>query len=150
MSNALQMMKTGNLNPNFFLYPSLYIYFQLINSMTCYLYSHSTGVLTGLSEIQTRFDTGWFWEISHPMFFLWGRALTALLGSFSVFVIFLLGREVKDKRTGLLAALFLAFAPGHVFYSKIIAVDVPTALFSTITVYFSLLGYNSGRRMFFL
>jgi 4-amino-4-deoxy-L-arabinose transferase-like glycosyltransferase len=146
MSTALHMMQTGDYSggfyPKFFNYPSLYIYLELLNSIACYLYAVSKGIVSSLGEIKTYFDTGWFWEISHPIFFLWGRALTAFLGAATVFVVYLLGRSLKDEKTALLAALFLAFAPGHVLFSKIIATDVPMAFFATVTVYISVLSYQ--------
>ena len=115
MSTALHMMQTGDYSGSFyqkfFYYPSLYIYLELSNSIVCYLYAASKGIVSSLSEIKTYFDTGWFWEISHPIFFLWGRALTAFLGAATVFVVYLLGKSLKDDMTALLAALFLTFAP---------------------------------------
>ncbi len=37
----------------------------------------------------------------------------AFAGALTVFIMYFLGKEILDKRTGLLAAFFLAFNPGH-------------------------------------
>ena len=154
MSTALHMMQTGDYSggfyPKFFYYPSLYIYLELCNSTACYLHAVSKGIISSVSEIKTHFDTGWFWEISHPIFFLWGRALTAFLGAATVFVVYLLGRSLKDEKNALLAALFLAFAPGHVYFSKVIATDVPMAFFATLTVYISVVSYQKKNLIYFI
>lgn len=46
------------------------------------------------------------------------RSLSALAGAASVAVLYLLGRRLFDRRTGAIAALLLAFAPLHVWYSQ--------------------------------
>jgi 4-amino-4-deoxy-L-arabinose transferase-like glycosyltransferase len=150
MSTAINMMKTGDYNPHFFNYPSLYIYLELINSILCYLYAVSKGILISLGEIKTKFDIGWHWEISHPIFFLWGRALTALFGAATVFIVYLLGKRLKNVNIALVAAIFLTFAPGHVYFSKVIATDVPMAFFVALTVYISVLGYQQRKTVFFI
>lgn len=46
------------------------------------------------------------------------RILSALIGSFSVFLIYLFGKELINKNTGLLAALILAVSPLQIYYSQ--------------------------------
>lgn len=142
ISTALNIMKTGDYNPHFFIYPSLYIYLQLANSILCYLFAVSKGLLVSLANIQTCFDTGWRWEISHPIFFLWGRTLTVIFGAATVTLLYVMGRRLKDEKIGILAALFLTFSAGHVYYSKLITTDVPMAFFVTLSVYTSILSYQ--------
>lgn len=46
------------------------------------------------------------------------RGLSAVLGTLSVLLIFLLGRELMGRRVGQTAALLLALSPLHVYYSR--------------------------------
>ena len=46
------------------------------------------------------------------------RLLSAVLGSFSVFLIYLFGKELMNKNTGLLASIILAVSPFQVYYSQ--------------------------------
>jgi len=46
------------------------------------------------------------------------RALSALIGVLNIVVIYYLGRTWFDERTGLIAALLLAMAPFHIWYSQ--------------------------------
>lgn len=47
-----------------------------------------------------------------------GRFLSALAGIFSIFLIFVLGKRFFSTRIGLLAALFMAISPFHIYYSQ--------------------------------
>ena len=57
-------------------------------------------------------------------FYLWGRAVTAILGTASVFVLYMAGLR-WGARTALLAAGLLAVMPLHVRESHFILTDVP-------------------------
>lgn len=46
------------------------------------------------------------------------RLLSAVLGSFSVFLIYLFGKELINKNTGFLASILLAVSPFQVYYSQ--------------------------------
>ncbi|WP_305986147.1 glycosyltransferase family 39 protein [Roseibium sp. MMSF_3544] len=45
------------------------------------------------------------------------RLPSALLGVLSVWLVYLIGRHLRDKTTGLLAAALLTFSPFHIWYS---------------------------------
>jgi hypothetical protein len=57
---------------------------------------------------------------SAQSFLIFGRVLSLLLTVFSVFVVFLIGRSLFDRKVGLLAALFLVSQP--VFFEKMIEI----------------------------
>lgn len=46
------------------------------------------------------------------------RLLPALFGIATIFVFYLIGKEWKDERSGLVMAALLAFSPFHIFYSQ--------------------------------
>lgn len=66
--------------------------------------------------------------------FLTGRIVTALMGTATIPVLFLLGLRLYDGRTGLLAALFYAGAPLAVVHAHFLTVDVPATLFVTLAL----------------
>lgn len=150
-STALHMMKTGDYNPHFFHYGSLSIYANLLVDILHYFYLLREepipfSVIIGpmdqraiqLEDIQTRFDTGWHWEVSHPSFYLWNRWLTAAFGTATVFATFFLARIIVGSTAGLIAAAFLAVQGFHVAQSAIVTVDVPMAFFVVLAVLFTL------------
>ncbi len=123
---ALAMWLGGDLNPHYFVYPSLYYDLQALWALV-------TGHVAGLFYPDA---------LRHPLahkslYYLSGRLLTALLGTLTVFGAYLAGR-VFSVRLGLMAALFLAAAAQHVQQSHYITVDAPTALFTVLTALFAL------------
>lgn len=151
-STALQMMKTGDLNPHFFHYGSLTIYAALLVDVAHYfqlvrqpvppfpvvpgLFDHGE---IDLGAIRTYYDDGFSWEVSHPSFYFWNRVLMAVLGTLSVLLTYLLGRELYGVRAGLLAAAFLAVLAFHVERSSVINPDLPMTLMGLAAIYGSVL-----------
>lgn len=132
MYRAVQMLKTGDLNPHYFHYPSLVICLQFIVTLLFFLVNMSRGTITSLEDIH--YFSGW--SITTPQLYLWGRILTCALGALTVVVLYLLARSLfKNKNIALAAALFLAISPGHVAESNVITVDVPAALMVVLAVY---------------
>ncbi len=64
-----------------------------------------------------------------------GRVVAAMIGVATVYLVFLLGRELYGLRTGLLAALFLAVMPYHVVVTRQVLLDGPLVFFTTLTLY---------------
>ena len=126
---AIHIAHTGDYNPRWFCYPSLCIYMQLIVFILFYYYMMATGRVGpyGLTEITY---SSWPWEISHPELYLWGRILTVLLGTATVYLVYRVGAQLFDRPTGLLAASFLALAGGHIDQSRFILTNVPAAFFT--------------------
>ncbi len=53
-----------------------------------------------------------------------GRIVSAITGILSIFLIYKIGRKLKNSATGLAAAAFLAVAPFHVVHSHFLTADV--------------------------
>jgi 4-amino-4-deoxy-L-arabinose transferase-like glycosyltransferase len=66
--------------------------------------------------------------------FLFGRLVTALLGTATIPVVFALGARLFGKRVGLLAACFYAVAPLAVVHAHFLTVDVPATFFAALTL----------------
>jgi len=66
------------------------------------------------------------------------RSLSALTGSALVFVTYLLGRELFNRRVGLIASFLAAISPFQVYYSQETRMYVSAALWAALAVYFFL------------
>jgi len=157
-STALNMMKTGDLNPHFFHYGTLTIYAQLGVDVAHFFFlmrAHPPPfpVEPGrfiehgeidLGSIETFYDTGFPWEVSHPSFYLWNRAFNALLGTATVFVTFLLGRLLAGATAGLLAAALMAVQGFHVELSAVVNPDVAMTLFALTAIWASVAFSQNG------
>ena len=68
--------------------------------------------------------------------FLIGRATTATLGILSIIVTYLIGKNMFNRRVGLISALFFSVIPMHVWVSHLVNTDVPMTFFSLLALLF--------------
>ena len=117
----------GDFNPDFFNYPSLYIYLAAF----VHLVASGLGMARPISADPTQ-----TWIFTHDVL-LCARMVTALLGAATVSLVFLIARHIGGWKTGVLAALLLVFAPGHIQHSHFATVDVPATFFITLCLWLS-------------
>jgi 4-amino-4-deoxy-L-arabinose transferase-like glycosyltransferase len=129
MERAVRMMKTGDLNPHFFDYPSLYIYVEAAASTLRFLRGAMQGHWSSLAQAPTE------------EFYLWGRAVTVIFGTATVWLVYRVG-SYWGGRTALLAAAMQAVMPMHVRESHYTLTDVPATFFVTLTLLLSLRGHE--------
>ena len=137
MNRSVTMVRTGDFNPHFFDYPGLYIYVQAAVVVTRFLAGATAGEWGALDQAQT------------TDFYLWGRAVTAALGTATVALVFFIGMR-WGTRHALLAAALLAVMPMHVRESHYVLTDVPTTFFVTLTLLMALRAHEHPRAMTFL
>jgi 4-amino-4-deoxy-L-arabinose transferase-like glycosyltransferase len=125
MARAVQMMRTGDYNPHFFHYPGLYIHLQFAVATARFLVGATRGEWHSLEQV------------GPEDFYLWGRAVTAILGTLTVLLVFRIGMR-WGTRYALLAAGLMAVMPLHVRESHYVLTDVPVTFFVTLTFLLSL------------
>ena len=74
--------------------------------------------------------------------------LIPFLGALSVILVYVLGKELFNKRAGLISALFFAFIPLHVFYSSRVLTDVLLTFFVLLTFISFIKGYEKGDKKY--
>ncbi len=67
---------------------------------------------------------------------VWIRLLPVLFGVATIPLIYLLTKDMLDKRVAILSAFFLAVAPFHVYYSQEIRMYSMLTFFATLSMYF--------------
>jgi len=125
INRVLIMMKTGDLNPHFFEWPSLTMYLNLIVGCVTFL----AGAMAGSWRHMD------FFPIAE--LYLAGRQFTALVGTATVVVTFAIGRR-WGHGVALTAAALMAVIPHHVRESHYVLTDVPTGFFVALTLLLSL------------
>lgn len=114
---ALRMGQYG-LNPHFFEYPSLYLYFMLFVYGLYYLIGRAAGLFSGTRDFALLL-------VRDPTsFHLIGRILEALFGVGVVFLAYRAGRAAFSRRTGLLAAFVTAVLPSAIFTGHVTKGDM--------------------------
>jgi hypothetical protein len=129
---------TGDLNPHFFNYPSLYMYVLFVIYGVTYVLGAVAGAFQSTADFARLFFT------DSTLFYLPGRAIALLCGGGSVWLVYALGRRVYSEGAGLAAAALLSFSPLHVSFSSVIKIEVPAGFLATASLYFCWMAYNSG------
>ena len=132
MSRVVQMLRTGDFNPHFFDYPGLYFYVQLGVAIVRFLVGATMGDWNALDQVDT------------ADFYLWGRAVTALLGTLTVLLVYRIGMRWGARHAALAAGL-MAVMPLHVRESHYILTDVPATFFVTLTLLLTFVAHERER-----
>ncbi len=132
---ATRIVKSGDLNPHTYLYPSLYIYLEALVIRAHLLWGIFRGYYTGPQSLP---------DVSHvfslaPGVYVWVRTFAAIVGALNVSLLYVVGREMFNgsRRVGLVAALMLAVSPLHVEYSHFGMTDMPLALMGLLVLWVS-------------
>lgn len=133
---ALHMVRTGNLNPHFFEYPTLFIYLQAL------LYA----AITFLERLFSPFPTSAMPEIE---FYVCGRVLNVVLSTATIYATYEIGRRVINAWAGLAAACFISASNLHVANSFTITVDSSVALWSSLSALMAVMIYTGGEKRWY-
>jgi hypothetical protein len=132
---AIRILTTGDLNPRFFAYPSLPIYLYSAVMGVGYLVGRLLGLFQSVLDLQPvetlQMSVGIY---RTPQLLLLARGTSALLGTLTIGLAYVLGRrqsriETPLAATGLFVALLVALSREHVRLSHYMAVDVMATLF---------------------
>ena len=108
----------GNCRPPDFYYPSLFIYSLAGLYFAFYAVTRPLGWYSSVTAFaDSRRET------LGPFFYL-GRGLSALMGTLTVWWLYVLGRTLFDRTVGLVAALFLSMSLLHVRDSHFSTTDI--------------------------
>lgn len=135
IDSAIHIVKTGDLNPHLYIWPSLYVYLQALLLKLHVLYGTWRGYYAGpqslpdVTHIFTQ-DTG---------VYLWARLLAAFIGAVTIPVLYTVGKAMFNgsRRVGVAAALMLAVSPLHVQYSQFALTDAPLGLVGLLVLWAS-------------
>ena len=125
VERAARILWTGEWNLGRFNYPPAYAYLQTGAYAAYFLWGAAQGQWNQIMPFTL------------PQYYHVGRLLTALMGTLTVLVVYLTGRDLKDRRTGFLAAALLAGCYLHVIHSHYATFDVMLGLWAALTLLFS-------------
>ncbi len=121
----------GDLNPRFFNWPSLYMY--VVAGVYGLAFGASPDGVAGA------------FAGSPAQFYLVARVLTALFGTATLAVLYLVGRLAYGRAVAILAAGVLAVDFLHVRDSHWVTTDVPLTFLVTLATFFALRYWRGGR-----
>ncbi len=121
VDSAVHMVKTGDLNPHLFIWPSGVIYVQALIYQLNLLWGTWRGYYHGPDSLP---DSNHIFAVA-PDLYLWGRLFSATVGAAAVAGVYALGRRLVGRAAALVAVGLLATSPLHVEYSHYLVTDVP-------------------------
>lgn len=135
IDSAIRIVKTGNLNPNLYIWPSLYIYIQALLLKFHVLWGTLRGYYAGAASLP---DVTHIFTLDSGVY-IWARTLAAFIGAITIPVLYTVGKEMFNgsRRVGLAAALMLAVSPLHVQYSHFALMDAPLGLMGLFVLWAS-------------
>lgn len=144
---AQNMLKTGDLNPHFFNYPTLFFYLNALAYLPFYAAGRLIGVFQTAADIPAPILlVGGDGMTPLPATFWLGRLLTLAFGSAAVVFVYKAGRQLfHSRRIGLLAALLLAISPTNVTHSRYITPDTFVVFFAVLSLWAAIQVYQRGR-----
>jgi len=123
---------SGDFNPHRFQYGSLFQYLLFFFYGIYFLLCRAVGSVASVHQFAVNF-------VADPTaFYLIARGLSAVLGTATVALVYLMGKTLRNRETGLVAALFLAVCFNHAVHSHYCTVDIALTFFFTASVYCSL------------
>jgi 4-amino-4-deoxy-L-arabinose transferase-like glycosyltransferase len=141
------MLKTGDLNPHFFHWPSLLFYVNLLAYIPYYLVGKLLGAFQTLENILAPLRLGMgVVRTQMPSAVLLGRLVSVSFGMGSVLLTWLIGKQLTGRSwIGLLAALMIAVSPTNVAYSRWITPDTIATFFILAAALASVYVYQQGK-----
>jgi 4-amino-4-deoxy-L-arabinose transferase-like glycosyltransferase len=141
------MLKTGDLNPHFFHWPSLLVYFNLLAYIPYFFFGKLVGVFRTPYDILAPIQLAQGVTYSPmPSTVLLGRLVSVGFGIGSVVLTYKIGAQLTNRTWGgFLAATMLAASPANVLHSRWIAPDVIAVFFVLASVYASLRILREGK-----
>jgi 4-amino-4-deoxy-L-arabinose transferase-like glycosyltransferase len=144
---ALNVLKFGEVigiadNEPQYHYPHLYIYAEAGIFASAYIWEHARGNVYTLAEGEKQYYRakihdlpleGWW-----PRLYLYGRALTAMIGVAAVALAFAVGWRLRSTAMGLTAAGALAVSPLFVANSHYITINAPAGFMALLALFVTL------------
>ena len=144
---AQDIFKTGDLNPHFFNYPSLFFYIHALAYIPWYGIGKLTSIIPSLADIPAPLIVaGGVGKTALPATFLLGRILTAAFGVAAVALVSIIGTALtKNSKVGLLSAFLMAISPSHVLHSHYITPDAYLVFFVLLAFWGCIRVFHYGK-----
>jgi hypothetical protein len=140
------MFKSGDMNPHYFLKPSLHFYLRLPVTAAAYFWEEKQGGIESKKEIDTRDRFGlakYAFSASHPRLVKWNRAYSLFISIAIAIAAFLIAFQFTGSFiASLTGALIFCLSPPLVLDSAIIGVEPFVGIFCILSTLFAIRYYN--------
>lgn len=145
---AQRILKTGDLNPHYFLKPSFFLYLNTAAYLPYIIIAKAFGKIETIADLRAPQMIGvGIGFTPQPKTVLLGRLVTTMFGVLAVWMVFLLGARVtREPWVGLLAAFMMAISPSGVSLSRFITPDMQVVFWVCASAVASLGILEHGRK----
>ncbi len=144
---AQRIFKTGDLNPHFFKYPSLFFYINAGAYTPYYFLGKFSGAFTSRRDLLPPKTLAMgVTKSPMPNTVLLGRMVSVIFGVGAVGLTFLIGKQLTGKLSvGMLASLMMAISPPNVSHSGLITPDSFVVFFTAASFLATVWIYRQGK-----
>lgn len=143
LNRSVEMVRSGDLNPHYFLKPSLPFYLRLPFVGAGFLWEVKKGRIRNVKELLTRDEFGlggYAFTASHPGVVKWVRGASLVAGLLAVAFTFMVAWELTASGfVALWSGVIAAISPPLVEYSAHVGVDIFCVCFAIAAIYASVL-----------
>lgn len=141
------IFKTGDLNPHFFNYPSLFFYINALAYVPYFLLGKILGIFHAPGDILPPISLAMgVTQAQMPTTVLLGRIISVCFGVGTVVLIYFIGKQITGRTAvGILASVMTAFSPTNVTYSRLITPDIFVSFFALASFFASILVFQHGK-----
>ena len=129
VATALKMIKTGDLNPHFFGYGSLFFYLNALAYLPYFLLGQVIGLFHTPADVpdlqMLMMGVG---RTLMPSQVIVVRLISVVEGVLCIPVTYWLGMRLRNRKTGLLSAACVALSPSLVLHSQFVTPNILTTL----------------------
>lgn len=142
-----RIFQTGDLNPHFFNYPSLFFYINALAYIPYYISGKLMGVFHTPNDILPPISLAMgVTQAQMPTAILLERSVTICFGVGAVGLAYLVGTRIAGRTAvGALAALMVAISPTAVWHSRVVTPDTFVMFFALASLLASVLIYQQGK-----
>jgi len=140
---AINIIKTGDLEPIRLEYGSLHIYLLTAVSAIVFSLSARSGNIAEVGQLPI-FERGNYPAVyAHPEYFLASRTLSAVMGTGIVLLAYMLARRLQNERMGLITAAITALLPALVSDAHYATTDTPLMFWAILSLYLLIRTYEN-------
>ena len=141
----------GDVHPQVFVWPTLYLYLTAIayklSSWLLWVLQYFFGFIHTFKKLYLLISSN---LVTPYHYYLISRSISIILGTITIPVTYLIGKELSTKKAGLIAALFIALAYFPVLYSHFGIISTTMAFFTLLSFYFAIKIYQTGRLKYYV
>jgi hypothetical protein len=140
---AINILKTGDWAPTRMEYGTFHIYLLTVVFTAVYALAARGGHIASVDQL-TLFERGTIPAIyEYPEYFVAARIVSAVFGTLTILIIYMLGQRLGGRRQGLIAAAIAAFLPALVVNDHFATTDSPLMFWVTLSLYLLLRAYDN-------